>query len=134
MTLHILTLHWNKCDSLVCLKETLLPSLTGMDFKWWIKDNGSTDASYETLSKWNNDNIIYHQYPDNTQTFSEGMNYLFELAKPNDDDLILCLNNDVQFIDTNSIQKMINIMEKDKDVGIVGAKLLYTNSNKIQHC
>lgn len=132
--LNILTLHWNKCDSLVRLKNTLLPSLTNIPFKWWIKDNGSIDASFETASKWNNDNIIFHQYPNNSQTFSQGCNYLFNLAKPNDDDLILLLNNDVHFVDDQSIQKMINIMERDKNVGVVGAKLLYTGTNRIQHC
>lgn len=134
MTLYILTLHWNRCDSLVRLKDTLLSSLTNIPFKWWIKDNGSTDNSYETASKWNNDDIIFHQYANNNQSFSQGMNYLFNLAKPSDNDLIFFLNNDVQFADTTSIQKMINIIELDKSIGMVGATLLYTGSNKIQHC
>jgi GT2 family glycosyltransferase len=134
MKLIILTLHWNKKDSIVRLKDSLIPSLTGIDYQWHIRDNNSSDGSYEEMSKWNNENIHITKYDTNNETFSQGMNYLFDFAKPKDDDLILFLNNDVQFADTKSIQKMINILERDRDVGIVGAKLLYTNSNKIQHC
>ena len=133
MTLTILTLSWNKIDSLTRLKDTLLPSLKDILHRWIIKDNGSKDGTYAEVSKWG-ENITCIEYPDNTQTFSQGMNYLFDFAKPKDDDLILFLNNDVQFADTNSIKAMIKIIERDKDVGIVGSKLLYTNSNKIQHC
>jgi GT2 family glycosyltransferase len=62
------------------------------------------------------------------------MNFLANKASPKDDDLIMLLNNDVLFNDTASIKKMIDIIETDPNVGIVGAKLLYTGSNKIQHC
>lgn len=132
--LHILTLHWNKLDSLIRLKDSLIPSLQKIDYKWHIKDNNSSDGSYEAALCWDNKNTIYHQYPNNNQTFSQGCNYLFDLANPNDDDLVLFLNNDVHFTDTQSIQRMINIIERDKNVGVVGAKLLYTGTNKVQHC
>ena len=129
--LKILTLHWNKRDSLVRLKDTLLPSLKNIEYHWLIKDNNSSDGSYEEASKWG-EHITCIKYPNNSQNFSEGMNFLFNEAKTTKDDLILLLNNDVSFTDDQSIHKMINLLTDN--VGIVGAKLLYTGTNKIQHC
>lgn len=37
--LHIYTLTWNKKDLLVRLKNSLLPALEDLDYKWHIKDN-----------------------------------------------------------------------------------------------
>ena len=61
------------------------------------------------------------------------MNYLFNIASPADNDTIMLLNNDVIFNDTTSINSMLNIMHKDPSVGVVGARLLYTGTNKLQH-
>jgi GT2 family glycosyltransferase len=59
------------------------------------------------------------------------MNILFERAAPADDDLILLLNNDLWFNDTNSIVEMHKLLTDE--VGEVGARILYPNSNKLQH-
>lgn len=131
--LFLLTLTWNACDKLVKLKESLMPSLDGLDFEWLIKDNASNDATIEKASTWG-DNVKVFPYPNNLQNFSAGMNYLFNQTSANDDDYIMLLNNDVIFNDKTSIKNMINLMDKDPDVGAVGARLLYTDTNKIQHC
>lgn len=131
--LYILTLNWNGEEKLKRLAPTLLKSLDNIDFEWYVKDNASKDASVDYLNSLNNEKIKVIQYHNNRQNFSEGMNYLFGTIKPNDDDLILLLNNDVLFNNTNSINKMISIIRKDSDVGVVGAKLLYTDSNLLQH-
>lgn len=130
--LYILTLTWNACDKLTKLKESLLPSLDGIDYTWLIKDNGSKDNTVEEASKWGS-SVKVIAYKDNLQNFSAGMNYLFHEAAPQDDDLILLLNNDVIFNDTVSIKNMIDIIERDDSVGMVGARLLYTNTNSLQH-
>ena len=70
---------------------------------------------------------------NNNQNFSQGNNYLFNIVKPDDDDYILLLNNDVIFNDTQSLQKMIHLFEKENNVGIVGAKLKFSGTNKLQH-
>jgi GT2 family glycosyltransferase len=61
------------------------------------------------------------------------MNFLFNEASPKDDDHILLLNNDVIFNDKVSIKNMISLFNKDNHIGVVGAKLLYTNTDRIQH-
>lgn len=130
--LHIFTLTYNGVDLLKSLKESIVPALSNQDYIWYIKDNASTDNTFEIASSWG-DKVKVIKYKDNLQNFSQGCNLLFNEASPNDKDYILLLNNDIIFNDTTSINKMINIMEKDPSIGVVGARLLYTNTNKLQH-
>ena len=118
--LYILTLTWNASEKLSKLKESLLPALDGIDYTWLIRDNASKDNTVEMASTWGNN-------------FSTGMNYLFNEASPKDEDLVLLLNNDVVFNDINSIKNLLNIINGDKHVGVVGAKLLYTGTTRLQH-
>lgn len=128
--LYILTLTWNHLDKLSKLKDSLLPALEGIDYTWIIKDNASSDKTYEEASAWG-DRVNVVKYKDNLQNFSQGMNYIFNVASPADNDLVLLLNNDITFGDTVSIKKMISLLKGD--VGAVGAKLLYTGTKRIQH-
>lgn len=130
--LHILTLTWNACDKLSKLKESLIPALSGIDYTWFIKDNASKDNTLGIASEWG-DKVKVIPYKDNSQNFSAGTNYLFNVAQPADDDFVLLLNNDVVFNDKQSLKKMIEIMNKDDSVGAVGARLLYTGSDRLQH-
>lgn len=126
----ILTLTWNKCDKLCKLKDSLVPALEGIDYTWFIKDNASKDNTFTEASNWGA-KVKITKYRDNLQNFSQGMNYIFNVASPKDNDLVLLLNNDVTFGDNTSIKNMISLLKDD--IGAVGAKLLYTGSNKIQH-
>lgn len=132
--LHILTLNWQGKQKLEKLYPTLLNNVEGLEYKWHIKDNFSSDGSIELIESWQNPNVNLHKYKDNLQNFSEGMNYLFHHADAKDEDYILLLNNDVMFNDHSSIKNMIDIMFKDSEVGVVGARLLYMGTSKIQHC
>lgn len=130
--LHILTLTWNACDKLTKLKESLLPALSNIDYTWLIKDNASIDNTVSVASTWG-DNVKVIPYKNNLQNFSAGMNHLFNVAAPEDNDLIMLLNNDIIFNDTKSISNMIKIIKNDQSVGAVGARLLYTGTDKLQH-
>lgn len=130
--LNILTLTWNGVEKLTKLKESLIPALEGIDYTWFIKDNDSRDNTSAVVSEWG-DKVNLLPYKDNRQNFSQGVNYCFGHAAPPDSDLVMLLNNDVVFKDTSSIQHMLNILQKDKGVGAVGARLLYTDTNKLQH-
>jgi len=130
--LYILTLTWNGQDKLTKLKESLLPALDGLDYAWLIKDNASNDKTVEVASEWGS-TVKCIPYKDNQQNFSAGMNFLFAEASPADNDLVMLLNNDVIFNDTTSIKNMVNIINSDNEVGVVGSRLLYTGTNKLQH-
>lgn len=125
--LHIMTLHWNNVDKIKRLYE----SFNFTDYKWWIKDNGSTDGSKEYLDSIANDNIDVYYCGHNRDSFAKGMNTIFKRIDYKDGDNILLLNNDVYFSSDNSIEKMISCLKDD--VGIVGARILYPGSNLLQH-
>ena len=135
MNLVILTLNWNGKDKLIKLKDGLFNNLAilkkeGIDSTWYIKDNGSKDGSIEEINSWNCSVKLY-EIGHNRDNFAEGVNYLFDKANPDDNDLVLLLNNDITFIDDCSLKNMVDLIQKP-NIGIVGARLLYTNTNKIQ--
>lgn len=130
--LHILTLTFNGCDKLTKLKNSLIPALEGIDFTWLIKDNNSTDDTVAAASQWG-DNVKVIAHKNNYQNFSQGCNLLFNEAAPKDNDDIMLLNNDIIFNDKKSIKDMLKILNGYKDIGAVGARLLYTDTNKLQH-
>jgi len=131
--LNIFTLTYNGCDLLTKLKDSLIPSLNDIDYQWFIKDNASTDNTINLISSWAETKIKLIAYKNNLQNFSEGCNLLFNESSSKDEDYILLLNNDVIFKDSNSIKNMIKIMENDLNVGVVGARLLFTNTENLQH-
>src|SRR5690606_396932 len=130
--LHIFTLSWNGLDKLKSLKSGLEKSLNNIDYHWHIKSNGCHDGTFDEVSTWGSQTTCY-PYKDNNQNFSAGNNYIFNIVKPKDDDYILLLNNDVIFNDSKSLKNIINLFESQKNVGVVGAKLKYINTNKLQH-
>lgn len=130
--LYLLTLTWNACDKLIRLKESILPALEGIDYTWIIKDNASNDDTVAVASSWG-DKVKVIRYKDNLQNFSAGMNHCFAEAAPADNDLVMLLNNDVIFNDKKSIKNMIDIINKDNSVGMVGCRLLFTDTDRLQH-
>jgi GT2 family glycosyltransferase len=130
--LHLLTLTWNAADKLSKLHDSIMLALKDIDYQWIIKDNASKDDTVAIASTWG-DKVKVIPYKNNLQNFSAGMNYLFAEAAPADDDLVMLLNNDVIFNDKKSIKLMIDLIEKDSSIGAVGCRLMYTDTNKLQH-
>jgi len=130
--IHIFTLNWNGKDKMNELYHSFNELNKNFDYLWHIKDNNSTDGSIELIESWNDKNINLIKYPHNNDNFSQGMNYLFNISKPKDGDLILLLNNDIVFKQKDDLIKMMSYF-KNKDVGIVGCKLLFKDTDLIQH-
>lgn len=128
----ILTLTWNGLDKLEKLYASLMPALDGIDYQWFIKDNASKDDTIKVASTWG-DRVKVIAHPNNQQNFSQGCNVLFQAAAPTDGDYVMLLNNDIIFNDTDSIKKMLSIIQNDDTVGMVGARLLYTGTDQLQH-
>ena len=130
--LKILTLSWEGKLKLEKLYQSLVSNLLGVNWEWHIKDNGSKDGSHLLNEVWKNPKVNIINYKDNRQNFSEGCNFLFKEASPQNDDIIFLLNNDIIFNDSNSVKNMMSLIEKP-NVGAVGAKLKYASTNLIQH-
>jgi GT2 family glycosyltransferase len=133
--IHVLTLSWNGFDKLETLHPGLIKNLkiTGQDYIWHIRSNGCKDGTIEKISNWDNKNIVSYAIEHNRDNFAQGMNYLTEQAKSNKEDILLFMNNDVKFIDDNSLFNMLDLLNKNAQISMVGARLLYNNTNKLQH-
>lgn len=140
--IHVLTLTWNGLDTLKRLKPTLEASVNGLghDVVWHIRDNGSTDGTPEWLQDvanfWIDDGCAFNYEPmlvgHNRDNFAQGVNSLAEQADPHNSHFLLLLNNDIEFADSTSLANMLRLMD-DPKVGVVGARMLYTGTNKLQH-
>lgn len=130
MKLHVLTLNWNGLKDLKELYPGLKEAMEKFDdAEWYVRDNGSRDGSVEWLKE---NKITLLEAGHNRDNFSQGTNSLFELAKPSPYDYVLLLNNDICIKDSNSIKNMYDLGLKVK-ANVVGARLLYKNTNTLQH-
>lgn len=132
--LHILTLNWQGREKIEKLRDSLIPALQGLDYTWHIRDNGSTDGSIETIRGWGDPRCHLISFPHNRENYAQGMNSLFQASGASGDDVIMTLNNDIVINNTTSISNMFTLLNSDSEIGLVGAKLNYTETKKIQHC
>jgi len=135
MKLHILTLTWNGIFLLQRLAPGLFNNLKhcNIDYQWYVRSNGCKDETLNYLESLGG-NVSILKKDHNRDNFSQGVNSLANMAKTNssDNDLFLLLNNDIFFKNSYSLKNMIDVYLK-YNPGIVGAKLNYMNSNKLQH-
>lgn len=136
-TLHIFTLNWNGEDKLKKLVQSLNKSVKAVmdagpwEVVWYVRDNGSKDGSIKILDDYNH-NIRIQNIKHNRASFAEGVNSLHGEATPATSDMLMLLNNDVEFRDDKSIIRMLELQEKTQ-ADVVGARLLFTGTNKLQH-
>lgn len=130
--IHILTLTYNGLSKLQKLRPGLLKNLEtlGEEFKWYIKSNGCKDGTIEEVSKWPEVKLLDTGH--NRDNFAAGVNKLCSISNAKQDDIYLFLNNDVEFVDNVSIKNMFELT-KSPNAGVVGSRLLYNNTNMLQH-
>jgi len=127
----VIILNWNGKEIL----EKCLDSLKKTDYDNMhvlVVDNASTDGSVDMVKK---------NYPwvevlelDKNYGFAKGNNegVRYFMRKYGDMKYVVLLNNDIEIIDKKWLKKIVNFAEKNKNIGIVGCKLLYPDG-KIQH-
>ena len=98
----------------------MLNFLNFINKKIIVSDNGSTDNSLEWLRK-NHPEIIILDNQKNLG-WAEGNNVGIKYALNNNADYILLANNDLSFIDTTIISKLVITLEKNEKIGITGPK------------
>lgn len=134
--LQILTLSWNGLDKLTRLKDGLFRNLSKLEgvmpYRWHIRDNGSNDGTKDVVSQWENTSV--YAIDHNRANFAQGMNFLAGQALEQNPktDMFLFLNNDVEFVDDESLVKMFDLLINNR-AAAVGARLLYNGTNKLQH-
>lgn len=132
--IHIITLTWNGLDKLKRLSGTLEEACSKLDQDvcWYVRDNGSNDGTVEWFQKYNGVALKPLLVGHNRDNFAQGVNSLVEIANPAEGDFILLLNNDIIFGDRESLANMLVLMN-DSQIAVVGARLLYVGTNKLQH-
>lgn len=109
--------------------NSIVDKSTYRNFEIVVVENNSEDeatfAFYKKLDELQNVKVVYYQGEFN---YSAINNFG---VKHSEGEYILLLNNDTELIAANSIDTMLGICMR-KDVGVVGAKLLYPDDT-VQH-
>lgn len=113
--------------------ESLLQKTTYPNFEVIVVDNQSTDldtlAYYQTLTEQYSSDKLKICYYDKPFNFSAMNNLAAEKATG---DYLLMLNNDTEIIQDEWLSRMMSYGQRE-DVGIVGARLVFPTSGKLQH-
>lgn len=114
----LIILAWNRWYlTRRCLETLRRTDLTGAEVL--VVDNGSTDETPERLAEL--DGIRVLRLPENLG-FVRGNNAGIEAADPGSD--VVLLNNDLEFTQSDWLQKLRSCAYSSPDTGIVGCRLL----------
>lgn len=130
MKLSITIVNYNqKYFPRICV-EALKKSKTNFDFEIIVCDNDSHDESLDYLKKADKDGDIKLVQPGKNLGYGSGHNFAAKSAKG---EYILILNTDIT-VEENTLQKLVDYLEKNEDVGMVGPKLKYHNGEVQKSC
>lgn len=126
--LTIIIVNWNVKPILEICLDSIFTQTKGISYEVIVVDNASTNGSREFLKtirkKYGNLKVILNK---RNLGFARASNQALKMAKGT---YILFLNPDTEILD-NALFKSVEFMNKHKDVGILGVKLL-DNNKKIQ--
>lgn len=120
-------LTWNSAQHISTCIEGLVNDLkkSSISFEIIVVDNGSTDKSPKILSEFKKNipqlNVI--TLPENKGT-TYSRNIGMKTAKG---EYILILDSDIIFKESNTVKRLLNVVQEKKDCGIVGPYLSYKN-------
>lgn len=110
--------------------EALKKSKTDFEFEIIICDNDSNDESLEYLKKAARDGYIKLVEPGKNLGYGSGHNFAARKAKGH---YLLILNTDIT-VEENTLQKLVDYLDRHHDVGMIGPKLMYHNGTVQQSC
>lgn len=129
----IVIVNWNGWkDTIECL-DSLLKNCY-RNYQVIVIDNLSEDESYERLSGWCKDkNSVTILQTEENLGFAGGCNIGIKYALERDADYILLLNNDT-IVDKNFLINLVSTADIERNVGILGGKILHSPDNNIWYC
>lgn len=95
---------------------------TNLDIKLFVSDN-SLDASISTIC---NDKRIEYKYNNSNNGFGFGHNLAIKSAEKEKTKYHFVINPDVYFPE-GTIEKIVDFMEKNQDIGLLMPKILFPN-------
>lgn len=120
---------YNNLDLTKNCVNSIIDKTAYKDYEILIIDNGSDKDFKDFFSNYTKSKKLRYIRNEENLGFSKACNMGAEKAKGN---YIIFLNNDTKVIQENWINELIDPIKNEKDVEIVGAKLLYGN-DRIQH-
>jgi GT2 family glycosyltransferase len=94
-----------------------------------LVDDGSTERVFDTVPEFPKAGEILRLRNDQNLGYSVAVNRGFEKVNGN---IIVQLNTDL-VLQSNTITAMIDLIEREPEVGIVGSKLIFPTTHLIQH-
>ena len=122
----LIILNWNGCKmTQEELENVALLDTSGLDATCIVVDNGSTDDSLEKLSVYNLPNMKYKFIETNENLgYAGGNNVGMKYAYKEGFDYMILLNNDV-ILPKDILIKLVNVAEKDKEIGLLVPKMYF---------
>lgn len=124
----IIIVNWNNKDILRDCLNSIYHTHNVSKYEIIVVDNHSEDDSIELIKSEFLDVVLLEN--DENLGFTRANNQAIKIARGN---YILLLNNDTVVTNTYCFDRMIELMEKKPQVGILGCKLLYPDGT-LQSC
>jgi hypothetical protein len=123
MDLSVAIVNWNTREMLRECLGSLLQHLSDVEYEVFVVDNGSTDGSVEMVA----------EYFPTVQVIRNEENKGFACAnnqaiRASSGRYVLLLNSDA-FVQDNSLQKMVAILDANPQIAIAGARLVYPDGS-----
>lgn len=128
ITVGIVVLNYNTySDTIVCV-DTIIATIH-KKYKIYIVDNQSSDGSFEMLRRKYVQNMdVEVILTQENSGFSNGNNYGIRAAIADGAKYILLTNPDVEFY-KNAIDSMVNNLDRDEEIGVIGPIVKFTDRN-----
>ncbi|MBU4360968.1 glycosyltransferase family 2 protein [Patescibacteria group bacterium] len=140
MQLSIIIVSWNTCELILKCVKSIFKYIQNIEWEIFVVDNNSSDNTVKELEKLNYKNLYIIKNKNNlgfAKANNQALRLVLSKAKDpevkHEDHFILLLNPDTEFID-NSIIKLIDFINSDSKIGIVGPKLLNTDKTLQRSC
>lgn len=127
--LSVAILSWNRKDALgICLRSVERQSIFP-DIETIVLDSNSTDGSLEFVK--NNFSWVRLIKWDKNPGLAEGRNLLVQFASA---PIVFWMDDDCELVEDDALEKMLNLINTNKQIGIVYAKILEGyNGNSFPH-
>jgi GT2 family glycosyltransferase len=121
MDLSIIILTWNTKSFLSELLKSINNFKNKLNYEIIIIDNGSTDNTYEYI-KQNYPNIIILRNEENLGTSQRNLGLKISKGR-----YIAFLDSDIEFIEEGTLDKLIEYLDINPNVGLISPKLILDN-------
>lgn len=129
--IYVILLNYNGSEDTIECVKSIVKNEKKIEYEIVVVDNKSTDDSVSKLRQLSN--ITFIESNENGG-FAKGNNIGMEYAIKQGAEYILLLNNDT-VIEKNAIAILKDCLDKHKDVGIIGSRIMYfENKNLINYC